>query len=112
MDEQKSTLHVDDEHGQLVEFLDSVLVDPNVHTDTRMRLHQEIEALLCGANRDLCPDTSATRSEWTPETAIEHLPELVGSVLVDPNIHTDARMQLHREIRELLERTVEGSPQA
>lgn len=32
----------------LVNLLASVLVDPNVHTDTRMRLHQERGEILAG----------------------------------------------------------------
>jgi hypothetical protein len=67
----------------LVDLVDSVLVDPNLHTDTRMRLHREIGELLRAKHGD-------------------HLPALLHSVLVDPNLHTDLRMRLHREISEMV----------
>ncbi|MBV8429944.1 MAG: hypothetical protein JO244_02195 [Solirubrobacterales bacterium] len=32
--------------GQVADLVQAVLSDPNLHTDTRMRLHQEIPRLL------------------------------------------------------------------
>ena len=37
---------LDGEDKQLVDLVTSVLVDPNIHTDTRMRLFEEISRLL------------------------------------------------------------------
>jgi hypothetical protein len=93
---------------QLVDLVTAVLVDPNVHTDTRMRLAEEIAEVLRSADEDLyhrCRHEVHTRTGGTHEP---HRPQLHGtsdmlaSVLVDPNLHTDTRMRIHREISEIL----------
>ena len=38
-----------------------------------------------------------------PHAADVHLIDLVGAALVDPSLHTDARMRLHRDLTELIE---------
>ena len=35
--------------GRLPDLLETVLVDPNLHTDTRMRLHEQIAQILDSA---------------------------------------------------------------
>jgi hypothetical protein len=52
------TEHVDarepaTEDRRVVDLLTAVLVDPNLHTDTRMRIHREITALLERTHREL-----------------------------------------------------------
>jgi hypothetical protein len=42
------------------------------------------------------------RRRWEP--TIAELADLLAAVLVDPNLHTDLRMRLHREIRVVLAR--------
>lgn len=48
-----STQHPEDrlepEDQELVDLLGDVLVDPNLHTDTRMRLHEQIAQILDSA---------------------------------------------------------------
>jgi hypothetical protein len=89
---------------QLVDLVTSVLVDPNLHTDLRMKLHRQIEELLGAAHRDLrtgCAQDDAQRPPAEPDA---HPAKLLEAVLVDPNLHTDLRMRLHRQLEELLAR--------
>jgi hypothetical protein len=53
MNEHPETHELPDEDGQLVDLVTSVLVDPNLHTDLRMRLHREITELLRTTHEDL-----------------------------------------------------------
>ncbi len=94
---------------RLVDLAEAALEDPNLHTDLRMRLHREITDLLRDAHGDLQapPEPEplerslggdadlATGSDGDPA-------HLLRAVLTDPNLHTDTRMRLHREIIELL----------
>ncbi|HTT27375.1 MAG TPA: hypothetical protein VMG37_03125 [Solirubrobacteraceae bacterium] len=102
---------LDGEDKQLVDLVTSVLVDPNIHTDTRMRLDQEITEILRSADGDVYRRSRAqvdARPKVTRpthehrETYAHRAPEVLTSVLVDPNLHTDARMRIHQEIAEIL----------
>jgi len=86
---------------ELVDLLAAVLVDPNLDTDLIMRLHREVSVILRAAHMDL--DRSAA-DKPAVEAPDEHLPDLLTAVLVDPNLYTDLRMRLHREIRAVLAR--------
>ncbi|HTX09170.1 MAG TPA: hypothetical protein VME22_11200 [Solirubrobacteraceae bacterium] len=90
------------EDRQLVDLLGSVLVDPNLHTDTRLRLHHDIERILRGAHDDLHGATGHVVHRQALEVHGGRLPEVLESVLVDPNLHTDTRMRLHEQIAEIL----------
>jgi 2,4-dienoyl-CoA reductase-like NADH-dependent reductase (Old Yellow Enzyme family) len=90
------------EDRDLVDLLRAVLVDPSLHTDRRMRLHREISGVLRSAHRDLYGESADDAYEQALETHGAYLPDLLRSVLVDPNLYTDLRMRLHREIRAVL----------
>jgi hypothetical protein len=95
------------EDVELVDLVAAALVDPNLHTDMRMRIANEITELLRAAHNDLYGPDGREAHE---RTAVEHdhqVPKMLEAVLVDPNLHTDLRMRLHREIQELLRRAHE-----
>ena len=102
MNANETTDKLDDADAQLVDLVASALVDPNLHTNVRMRLRRELTELLRSAHQDLHrPATGeAPRSSQTPEDG--ELPKMLQAVLVDPNLHTDQRMRLHAEISELV----------
>src|SRR5690242_15436787 len=87
---------------QLVDLLTSVLTNPNIHTDTRMRLHEEIGEILRGAHDDLHGAAGKQMHQRALESHGGRLPDLLASVLVDPALHTDLRMRLHQEIGDIL----------
>jgi hypothetical protein len=98
------------EDGQLVDLVSAVLVDPNLHTDMRMRLQREISSTLSTAYKDLYGQSGSEphphphphpRPDPDPGQA-NHVSALLTAVLVDPNLHTDMRLRLHREITEML----------
>ena len=101
VDEYKTTTALGADDRELVDLLAAVLVDPNLHTDLIMRLHREVSVILRAAHMDL--DRSAA-DKPAVEAPDEHLPDLLAAVLVDPNLYTDLRMRLHREIRAVLAR--------
>src|SRR5215472_16233094 len=86
--------------GQLVDLVRAALVDPNIHTDTRMRLCEEITELLQAHSPSgvAVPQTKPT----APTAHYDQLLDVLESVLTDPNLHTDTRTRLHHEIREIL----------
>jgi|SRR5579862_5295752 len=93
-----------DEDRKLVDLVMAVLVDPNLHTDTRMRLQHEITTLLRATHED-GRRTTPVKPAAPPAAPLEgHAAELLEAVLVDPSLHTELRMRLHREIREMLAR--------
>jgi len=98
-------LRSDDQH--LVDLLATVLMDPNLHTDTRMRLHREIAEILHAAHEDLHGRGGHEAHQRALEKHSGRLPDVLTSVLVDPNLHTDTRMRLHREIAEILATVIE-----
>jgi hypothetical protein len=89
------------EDAKLVDLLTAVLVDPTVHTDLRMRLHRQITSVLRRIQRDLYGRSGAEVHARAVETP-GGLPVLLEAVLVDPNLHSDLRIRLHREIRAIL----------
>jgi len=88
---------------QLVDLVGAALVDPNVHTDMRMRLHRELTELLSRAHEDLHGSRGAG-ADHAAAAESSHVPSLLEAVLVDPNLQTDARLRLHREIQDILRR--------
>ncbi|HUA48813.1 MAG TPA: hypothetical protein VMA77_26505 [Solirubrobacteraceae bacterium] len=97
------------EDRQLVDLLASVLVDPNLHTDARLRLHDEIETILRGAHDDIHGAAGRDRYRRALETHGGRFPEVLESVLVDPNLHTDSRLRLHDQIAEILANAQEAA---
>ncbi len=108
MNEQGTTPNLAPEDRELVDLLRAVLVDPNLYTDRRMRLHREISVVLRSARRNLCGASADDAYEHALDTDGERLPDLLTAVLVDPNLYTDLRMRLHRDIRALLNMTRAG----
>jgi hypothetical protein len=96
---ERTTVLLPDDRD-LVDLLTAVLVDPNLHTDRRMRLHRQVSAILRAAQDDLYEDARVYQD--APEGPDDQLPDLLTAVLVDPNLYTDLRMRLHREIRAVL----------
>jgi hypothetical protein len=90
------------EDRELVDLLTAVLVDPNVHTDLRMRLHRRVSAILRVVHEQLYAGSAGEVQPGAPEADDEHLPDLLTAVLVDPDLYTDLRMRLHRDIRAVL----------
>ncbi len=90
---------ITEDDGHLVDVVRAALVDPNLHTDTRMRLHWEMRKILHNAREETHGAAAAGAAPAHPD---EPVADLLTSVLVDPNLHTDTRMRLHREIHDLL----------
>jgi hypothetical protein len=105
MTEESTTPKLAPQDRELVDLLRAVLVDPNLHTDRRMRLHRKISAVLRSTRHDLYGESADDALD--EELDADRLPDLLTRVLVDPNLYTDLRMRLHREIRALL-RSTEG----
>jgi len=100
---QHGKKRLEPEDQKLVDLLGDVLVDPSVHTDTRLRLHQEIAEILRGAHVDLHSPAGSDAHARAPEAHAGRLPDLLAAVLVDPNLHTDARLRLHKQIAQILD---------
>jgi len=96
MNAHERTTELSHDDGRLVDLVAAALVDPNIHTDTRMRVCDQITELL----RTHAPSQKALARSRVPHC--DELPSLLESVLTDPNIHTDTRTRLHSEIREIL----------
>ena len=101
MQHEKKRLEPGDQ--RLVDLLQDVLVDPNLHTDTRLRPHQEIGEILRGAHIDLHGPAGHEVHARALETHGGRLPDLLATVLVDPNLHTDTRLRLHEQIAQILD---------
>jgi len=104
---QPSKPRLEGEDKQLVDLVSAVLVDPNLHTDARMRLDQEITHILHSADAELYRRSrrevdAAREAHEGHVTHVHRAPEVLASVLVDPNLHTDLRMRIHREITEII----------
>ncbi len=100
---QHEKMRLEPEDQKLVDLLTDVLVDPNLHTDTRLRLHQEIAEILRGAHVDLHGSAGHEVHERALEAHGGRLPDLLATVLVDPTLHTDTRMRLHEQIAQILD---------
>ena len=46
MNAEAKTQKLSTEDGKLVDLVSTALVDPNLHTDTRLRLHEQIPAMI------------------------------------------------------------------
>ena len=101
MNEHEHKRELNGEDRQLVNLATAALVDPNLTTDRRMRLHREITELLLTTHEDLY-GPGGHKSVVRSVTTDEGLQKLLEAVLADPNLHTDLRMRLHSEIPELV----------
>lgn len=101
MGQQDRTTSLSADDLELVDLLTAVLVDPNLHTDLRMRLHRQVSAILRVVREELVAG-SAGDGQLGAEDHDDQLPDLLTAVLVDPDLYTDLRMRLHREIRAIL----------
>lgn len=90
------------EEGKVVGELQAVLVDPNLHTDMQMRLQRDIKDLLRTTHEEAHGPAGAAAHESALAAHGGHLPDLVTAVLTDPNVHSDLRMRICREIPELV----------
>jgi len=102
MNPQEDTDKLDDPDAHLVDLVASALVDPNLHTDTRMRLYHQLTELIQRARENLhgAAAGAAPAASRTPEDG--QLPKMLRAVLVDPNLTTDERMRLHHRISEVV----------
>jgi hypothetical protein len=100
VDEKTKTLTGED--GKLVDLVTAALTDPNLHTDVRMRLTHELTELLRTTHEDVYGPTGREAHERQLAAQDHELLRVLEAVLVDPNLRTDLRMRLHREIPELL----------
>jgi hypothetical protein len=96
------TISLRSEDRHLVDLLATVLVDPGIHTDTRLHLYHDIEQILRAAHEDLHGAAGPDMHRRALKVHQDWLPDVLESVLVDPNLHTDTRMRLHHEIAETL----------
>jgi hypothetical protein len=120
-DEPAASRVLTDDAGGLVDLVSAVLVDPNLHTDQRMRLHQQIIELL-RSTHETAHDaamqqagrvtshpagdrvtTGSPRLSDTPPAA-----RVLAAVLVAPDLHTDMRMRLYDQIPKLIRRAREA----
>ena len=108
MQHEKKGLEPEDQ--KLVDLLQDVLVDPNLHTDTRLRLHQEIAEILREAHVDLHGPAGRDVHARALEAHGGRLPDLLATVLVDPSLHTDTRMRLHEQIARILDSARSRAP--
>ncbi len=99
MNVHEQTPKLDGPDGQLVDLVAAALVDPNLHTDARMRLAGELSALVGSTRTDLygsaIHEANAQAEDGEPA-------KMLAAVLVDPTLHTDLRMRLHEQIPELI----------
>jgi len=108
MQDQKRGLEPADQ--KLVDLLQDVLVDPNLHTDTRLRLHQEIAQIVRQAHVELHGPAGQEVHARALEANRGRLPDVLATVLVDPNLHTDTRMRLHEQIARILDSARSRAP--
>jgi hypothetical protein len=102
MNVEAKTQKLSGEDGELVDLVSAALVDPNLHTETRMHISNQITELLRGTHKDLYGADGRERHERTAAEHDHHVPKMLEAVLIDPNLHTDLRMRLHREIAGIL----------
>lgn len=108
MTDHRTTHALYAEDRELVDLLTALLVDPNLHTDLRMRLHRRMRVILRSARQELYGASAAEEQAPSPD-ADDRLPDLLTAVLVDPNLYTDLRMRLHRDIRTVLDAAGESN---
>ena len=95
----------------LLDVVSAALIDPNLHTDARLRLHGELTELIESARQGLTGPSISEAPTLSPEPpdgeleqvlAARELTEVLSAVLVDPSLHTDTRLRLHEQIPELI----------
>jgi hypothetical protein len=103
---EQHTHRLGPEDKQLVDLVTAALVDPNIHTDARMRLYEEITELLRDADHRRRGGAEEPRppAKALPEPSPDSdgVSRVLTDVLVDPNLHTDTRMRLHDQISRLV----------
>ena len=99
---QHSKPGLEGEDKYLVDLVTAVLVDPNIHTDTRMRLDHEITDILVAAHEPLRRRRAPHHRPAVVAPHADGASDLLASALVDPNLHTDTRMRIHHEISQIL----------
>lgn len=99
---------------KLVDLVSEVLVDPGLHTDLRMRLCRDITGLLDTAHGDATASSPAVGGahEGAIEAHRDGVSRMLAAVLVDPNLHTDLRMRIYREIPEMVRAAYATAPAA
>ena len=102
MNVEEKTQERRSEDGTLVDLVTAALVDPNLHTDTRMRISNEITELLRATHEDQYGPDGREAHERMAAQHDHQVSSMLEAVLVDPNLRTDLRMRLHREITEIL----------
>ena len=96
--ERTSALRADDR--ELVDLLTAVLVDPNLHTDLRMRLHREVSAILRAAREELDRAAADKVQAHEVERHEEPLPDLLMAVLCrSRSLHGSAHAPAPRDTR-------------
>ncbi len=91
------------EDGRLVDLVSKALVDPDLHTATRMRLRHDISKVL-HETRTETEGVSAPEPEKPAHIPHDqHVAHMLEEILVDPDLNTDRRMRLHREIFDLVD---------
>ena len=78
-------------------------MDPNLDTDARLRLHHTIAEIVRRAHVDVHGPAGHEVHARALEAHGGRLPDLLAAVLVDPNLHTDTRMRLHKQIARILD---------
>jgi hypothetical protein len=101
MNEPEHTRELDGEHGRLVDLVSSALVDPNLNTERRLRLHDEISQLVLAAHDELHGHEQRAAREAVAQTD-GGLQTMLASVLVNPDLNTATRMRLHHRISNLV----------
>ena len=111
MNAQQESQKPDTADVQLVDLVSAALVDPELHTDARMRLHAELTELIENARHGLTgreigeaptPSGEAADAEAAQVVAAHALTKVLSTVLVDPSFHTDTRLRLHKQIPEMI----------
>lgn len=102
MSQPATQLSIEDQ--RLLELVDKVLVDPNLHTDARLRISAQLTELLHDTHHELHRSSPHPSGGVTAPEPKRHPVDLLSDVLVDPNLHTDLRLTLHERIVELLQR--------
>jgi len=78
-------------------------VDPNLDTDARLRLHHTIAEIVRRAHVDVHGPAGHEVHARALEAQGGRLPDLLATLLVDPNLHTDTRLRLHEQIAQILD---------
>ena len=100
--EEHPSAQLSPEDGKVVDLVAAALVDPDLHTATRMRLHDQLLELVRATHHEVYGASGAEKHEQQLAAHEHHVPRVVESTLVDPDLPTERRMRLRREITELL----------